>query len=75
MWQITLDEIMNTAFVPNGNYEWRKGIWTYFCPLCGSAVGMFSDGTCIGRQTPNNWATRDFPHCNFDKVINNLIKL
>ena len=45
MWQITLDEIMNTAFAPNGNYEWRKGIWTYFCPLCGSAVGMFSDGT------------------------------
>ena len=49
MWQITLDEIMNTAFVPNGNYEWRKGIWTYFCPLCGAAVGMFSDGTVHDR--------------------------
>lgn len=44
VWQITLDEITEEAFKPNGSYNWRNGITDWLCPLCGGIVGIHSNG-------------------------------
>ena len=44
VWQITLDEISEEAFKPNGKLNWRNGMTDWFCPLCGECVGIHSNG-------------------------------
>ena len=45
MWQITIDELVEEAFKPNGKLNWRNGIEDWFCPLCGELVGIYSNGS------------------------------
>ena len=45
MWHITLNELINSSFQPNGKYNRHNGIMDWFCPVCGQVVGIESTGT------------------------------
>lgn len=44
MWQMTIDELITSAFEPNGKYNRLNGITDWFCPICGMVVGIHSNG-------------------------------
>ena len=44
MWQMTLDELEQASFKPNGKYNRLNGIMDWFCPVCGEVVGIYSTG-------------------------------
>lgn len=46
-WQMTLEEALEPEKPqePEGRYELVRGMWMYYCPICGDLVGTYSDGS------------------------------